>query len=148
MYCQAPAVMPANTERPASISSCQAAMLPQRPTTLPFAITAIGESRCVRKRPIGLPDCTASGWASSIGVGARGDRALAWREPVATRWTLAERMQQRSQRHAAAHHALAEEQRQGRLEPRYTGARREDVGRVLELARPADVIRGDLVDAA
>ena len=33
---------------------------PQRPTTLPLAITAIGESRCVRKRPIGLPDCTTS----------------------------------------------------------------------------------------
>ena len=60
MYCQAPAVMPPNTERPASISSCQPAMLPQRPTTLPFAITAIGESRWVVKRPIGLPDCTTS----------------------------------------------------------------------------------------
>ena len=36
------------------------AMVAQRPTTLPFAITAIGESRCVRKRPIGLPDCTTS----------------------------------------------------------------------------------------
>ena len=69
MYCQAPAVMPANIESPASISSCSRGVA-QRPTRLPFAITAIGERRCVRKSPIGLPDWTTSVCSSSIVLSA------------------------------------------------------------------------------
>ena len=70
MYCQAPAVMPAKIESPASISSCQPANVAQRPTMLPLAITAIGERRCVVKRPMGLPDWTTSVCSSSIVLSA------------------------------------------------------------------------------
>ena len=49
MHCQAPAVMSPYIDSPASIGSWKPAVFAQRPTSLPFAITTIGESAWVVK---------------------------------------------------------------------------------------------------